>query len=397
MVSLIVGLMVPEGQLRSQLVACLYPLPIRVFFEPCAPLDWDEFLARQARLRTDVLIVDVGRNVTVLEEMASRLRTLPGGPHWLAVHTMADPDLIPWVRSLGGEDFLAPPFEGELPALLTRIAERRAQQRRRDGFTGQVLGVAGAKGGAGATTLACHLAVALREVAQAPVLLADLDWRDDTLGFLMKSRTPYSLLDVARHGDRVAPGYWSTLVSQHGGVDVLPAPPLPLAEALSDRLPVAIRLARDRYGWVVLDLGSGCGIQPRGVLAELDVLCLVATPDAVGLYAARRALQWLESAGVNRGRLRLIWNRFHETMTESEQLRGWLGLAADEQLPESDLAGEVARSGRSPSLRGAYGRACRRLARRFVGQPVEAEGRPAGRFLLRLALRHRLPRLATRS
>src|SRR5438876_5381532 len=59
-----------------------------------------------------------------------------------------------------------------------------------------VIGVMGAKGGVGTTTVACSLAAELRHQTGKKVLLADLDTQAGSVSFLMSVNGKYSMLDA---------------------------------------------------------------------------------------------------------------------------------------------------------------------------------------------------------
>ena len=90
---------------------------------------------------------------------------------------------------------------------------------------GKMIGFLSAKGGCGATTLACHVASELQNVTQKNVLLADLDLTSGMVGFLMKTPSSYSILDAIKNLSRLDESLWKALVVEHRpGLSVMPAP-----------------------------------------------------------------------------------------------------------------------------------------------------------------------------
>src|SRR6202044_3499324 len=59
----------------------------------------------------------------------------------------------------------------------------------------KVIGLIGAKGGVGVTTIACTLAAELRRQTNQTTLLADLDMDAGLVAFLMNAESNYSLLE----------------------------------------------------------------------------------------------------------------------------------------------------------------------------------------------------------
>jgi len=56
------------------------------------------------------------------------------------------------------------------------------------------------------------------------------DLTGGTIGFYLKLTHNYSLLDALQHVEHLDAALWNSLVVNHGGVDILPAPALPYAD-----------------------------------------------------------------------------------------------------------------------------------------------------------------------
>ena len=123
----------------------------------------------------------------------------------------------------GVMEFLYPPVRDNLLKAL-----ERAQQQVHRRPPGKVLGILSAKGGCGATTVACHTAVAIAERVRREdkhTVLIDLDLNTGMVRFLMRSSSPYSVLDAASNLQRLDIGYWKALTSNDApGLDVIAAP-----------------------------------------------------------------------------------------------------------------------------------------------------------------------------
>jgi Mrp family chromosome partitioning ATPase len=93
---------------------------------------------------------------------------------------------------------------------------------------GKVLGFLSVKGGCGASTIACHLAAELGRLSAQRgerCLLADLDLQSGIVGFLMKVKSPYSVLDAVQNLHRLDVSYWNALVSaEWPGLEIVAAP-----------------------------------------------------------------------------------------------------------------------------------------------------------------------------
>ena len=83
-----------------------------------------------------------------------------------------------------------------------------------------------AKGGCGATTAACHVAVELKRRTGKQVLLAEFEPTPGPVSFLMKTQGEYTLGDALDNVARVDDNFWAALIAPRAGSrasTVLPA------------------------------------------------------------------------------------------------------------------------------------------------------------------------------
>ena len=152
--------------------------------------DWNALLERLSKTHPDVLLLDLSAVPGELNIAMRQLRYYSPGIKVIALHSSADPKTILAAMRAGVNEFLHPPFEDNLQAAIQRIASAAAS----DGapaMRGKLIGFLSAKGGCGATTLACHVACELQNLTKKGVLLADLDLTSGLVGFLMKTPSSY--------------------------------------------------------------------------------------------------------------------------------------------------------------------------------------------------------------
>ena len=174
MYPLTIGLAIENRELWDQAQACLGELPFRVIIEQQELGDLSAFVERLERMRPDVILLDIKSLAMPLEQAVLMLKSAVAEPMIIALHKSADADTILSSLRAGVNEYLYPPLGDNLrKALEKRSADR---SRRRDGNKagGKSFAFVSAKGGCGATTLACHVAVELGRLNQK-VLLADLD------------------------------------------------------------------------------------------------------------------------------------------------------------------------------------------------------------------------------
>jgi Flp pilus assembly CpaE family ATPase len=248
----------------------------------------------------------------------------------------------------------------------------------------RVIGVLGAKGGTGATVIAAHLALEIRNQTRQEVLIADLDMAGGTVGFLMKVDRPYTLQDASLNLHRLDAALLQSFAWKHSsGLDVLQSPgSVRYGEQLrEERLRHLIRLVETQYGWIVLDMGRLHELSMT-LMDEIDDLLLVTTPDVPSLYEAKRIVQKVTELGFQPEHLHLILNRATRTDVSVQDLSRTFGIPILAFCPEArhDLdrvfeAGELL-SGKTPLRRQIAG-----IASHLLGaEPATAGSRSRARW-----------------
>jgi pilus assembly protein CpaE len=236
----------------------------------------------------------------------------------------------------------------------------------------RIIGVMGAKGGVGATTVACNLAVELRRQTDQTTLLADLDVHAGLVSFLMNAESEYSLLDAVSNMHRLDAACWSPMVAQAtGGLHVLRSPSLlGVSEPDADKLRHVLTLVRSFYRWVVLDLGRLNSLS-LSLLDRVNELFLVTTSSVPSLYEAKRTAGALRNAGFVADRLRLIVNRHANTNeVPGSELNRIFGIPVYAELPDSSQElRDACTQGKLPGENGDFRVEIARLARKMAGMP----------------------------
>jgi pilus assembly protein CpaE len=337
MYPLTLGLAIETRDLWDEVQACIQDLPVRTVIEHQDLGDLAPFMDRLERMRPDVVLLDIGKLRDSLEGLVAQIRSHSPDSMIVALHTSADPEVILSAVRAGASEYLYPPLHGNLTKALERKSGDRG--RKRDGVRagGKTAGFFSAKGGCGATTVACHLAVELGRQNQK-VLLVDLDLEAGLIGFLMKTKSPYSFLDAINNLHRLDLSYWKALVSNGiPGVEIMPAP-LALASKQGikqEQLRHVFGFVRSHYDWTLVDLGRSLSHLSMGALEEIDEGYLVTTLEVPALHQAKQVVQVLLDSGYGKNRLHLVLNRVPKRVdiTPSE-LEKMLGLPIHSMLPD---------------------------------------------------------------
>jgi pilus assembly protein CpaE len=176
----------------------------------------------------------------------------------------------------------------------------------------RIIAVHGAKGGVGATTLACNLAVALHTLTQRRVTLVDADLLSGDTSVTCDvpvGRTISDLLPSIRDLDA---DFLDTLLAKHPtGVRLLLAPDqLQRAEAIrGDDMQRVLAALKPYADYTIVDTSSLFTPVTVAALDEADLIVLVVTPELVALRDAARFVQLARQLGYPAEKLLVAVNR----------------------------------------------------------------------------------------
>jgi pilus assembly protein CpaE len=380
---LIAGVVVANPDLRQEVICCLREMLIRVPIDDTLFGDLETLMQRVDLVRPDVLILEIGGLGDRAEETLRALRARASNPAIIAVDSVMQPALIIAAMRAGAVEYLYPPFDGRLRGALQRIWVTRSTQDR-SSHSGKTLGFLSAKGGCGATTIACHLALEFQRQTEQRILLADLDMDAGMIHFLMKTDSPYSVLDAVANVQRLDSCFWKALVSNGTPrLEVITSPARGAAGPI-DEVPFrhVLRFTRNQYDLILADLGRGLNPVARSLMGEIDECFVVTTLDVPALYKAKNLMQTLIEGGYRRDHLRLIVNRVQKqadvTMEDVERM---LGSAPYGVVPsDAPALHEAYSEGRLAEPGGILGMHYARLAAKIAGTEVAAP-RPKRKFM----------------
>jgi pilus assembly protein CpaE len=323
---------VKDEALRREIVATLTASCPDVRYDERA-FDWLGLLDEVGQGRPEAVLIDFdalpsdpANSIRQLKAQHPRLKVI-------ALHGSADPKIILAAMRAGANEFLHPPLDESLPAALERILNSPDTDSDQS-IRGRVIGFLSAKGGCGATTIACHIASEIQAQTRKSVLLADLDLVSGLVSFLMKTPSSYSILDAVKNLSRLDESLWRALVVEHRpGLSVIPGPAAYTRWDLpdDDQIRRVIQFTRKQHEWTVLDLGRSLNPMALAVLEEIDQLFLVSTLEVVALHGLKTIVHGLFEQGE---KLQLILNRTPKMMDISTQdLEKILGRSLYAALP----------------------------------------------------------------
>jgi pilus assembly protein CpaE len=281
-------------------------------------------------MRPDVIVMDInmpGMDGIAASEIISQ--RLPNSPViMMSVHGEAEQ--LKQAMLAGAREFLVKPFSGdEFATSIKRVYERELVRREqlqaaRDTAAPQVargqenvedhqvIAVFSPKGGAGRTTIATNLALAIKRETNQRVALVDANLQFGDVGVLLnlnpKNR---SMLDAVEGGEPDRDIVESVVIDHSTGIRVLLAPPSPEGADLVTPayLRKMVEIQRESNDWVVVDLPSGLNDHSLGILDAADQILVVAALEITTIKNVRLFLEVADQLDYERSKLRLVINR----------------------------------------------------------------------------------------
>jgi pilus assembly protein CpaE len=330
-------------QLREMLPARLHcPEPMLIAFDQA-----EELLARG---RVSMLVVVLSPSPDRALNLLRKNRCQAAGPV-LAVGQASDSKLILRALHEGADHYLdETDLETQLDSVLQRLQIKEDAARQ---SAGQVIGLLGASGGSGASTLAVNLAgVLARE--QGRCALIDLKPGVGDLAALLDVKPTHNLADLCLNSGRMDRAMFeSALVPHTSGIHLL-APPL-MYEDIRLITPQGVgktlHLARDTFRFTVVDLEDCYHEEQLVVLRQSDFILLVLRLDFTSLRSTKRILANLEQAGIGKERVRLIINRYGQAkelpLSQAEEA---LGLKIASLIPDDPKIINAANNAGEPAV-----------------------------------------------
>ncbi|OHC30167.1 MAG: hypothetical protein A2Y50_10970 [Pseudomonadales bacterium RIFCSPLOWO2_12_59_9] len=212
----------------------------------------------------------------------------------------------------GARDFLPEPVAAEelLAALSRMVKETRGSS------SGKLLAVINAKGGSGATLLACNLAHQL-SAKGGDTLLLDLDLQFGSVAHYLDVQPNHSHVEVLQQIDgmdsmalRGFCNHFSPTLHVLGGRENELCLPM---DVRLEQLEALLHLARSSYDWVVVDLPRQIDHLTGITLEQADRVFIVVQQSISHLKDASRLARILrDELGVQGSHLQIVVNRYNK-------------------------------------------------------------------------------------
>ena len=232
----------------------------------------------------------------------------------IAVSRKSASSLVLDAMRAGCMEYLGKPLDPE--QLTQALIRLRSRWNAIDvaGSSSQIFAFLGARGGAGATTVAIHLAAFLVQLCNKKVLLIDQQRQLGHIALYMGlPSSKYHFYDLARNLKRLDRDLLRGFVQRaENGVDVIPAPSdlFAITDATVDDVDGTLRFLRGIYDYIIVDCPHGLGRLNVATIDQCDKLFLVATPDIPALRDLSRYVDRIGQYHFPPGKLNVVLNRF---------------------------------------------------------------------------------------
>lgn len=278
----------------------------------------------------------------------------------------------------GVSEYLVPPLGTlQLIAAITALYADPAQP-----FIGRQIAFCGAKGGAGASTLAHNVAHLISERMGANTVLVDLDLAFGTAGLDFNQDPLHGIADALSQPDRLDPVLMERMMARCGDHLSLFAAPASLErdfDIAPETFEEVAHKIRASTPYVVLDLPHAWTPWKRRMLTTSDDLVIVAEPDLASLRNAKNIVDLVRAARPNDAPPRVVLNKVGVPGRPEIPMKDFgeaLGLTPSMAIPfDAKLFGQAANNGQMLSEVGPKSKQAesldilaRMISRRETGQ-----------------------------
>jgi pilus assembly protein CpaE len=224
------------------------------------------------------------------------------------------PDVILQSFRSGATEFLRMPLvESEIAAVFAKIEQTVVKPEE---SRGRVIAVYASKGGCGTTFVTANLAASLARLSRKRACVIDLNLQAGDQPLYMGLEPNYSIHDVVRNFDRLDDQLIASYLTQRSKHLALLAAPTEIGkdeDVRVDHVTRSISLLRAQTEYVVIDPPRMLNELTISALDAADDLLLLLTLDIPAIRSAKRALDIFSRLGYDRGRIKVVINRYTKT------------------------------------------------------------------------------------
>jgi len=219
---------------------------------------------------------------------------------------------------IGLREFLVDPFErSSVQEALEHLQKLLQRQPASYGATNEIFSFLPSKAGAGTSTIALNVSMALARKQDARVLLSDFDLNSGMIRFMLKLSNTHSVMEAVENAAKMDEQLWPQLLSSVGGLDVLHAGCInPNYRIEPGQIRDVVAFMRRNYKALCFDLSGNLERYSLELMQESKRIILVCTPEIPSIHLAREKMQFLRTLDLD-GRVSVVLNRVHRKTTFS--------------------------------------------------------------------------------
>ena len=260
----------------------------------------------------DVVILDVSDGKHHEFELAERFNTQYKNMAFMMMSEDSSSELLlKAIRSGFSEVITLPLTEEKLSQSLMR---HQTKQFKTASHHSKVISVISCKGGSGATFIATNLGYILSALFNKKVLLIDINqYFGDASMYVTDKKPGMTLADVCNQMNRLDLAFLeSSLITVRPNYKILAAAESPdsAADIKPEHLDTIIRMARNNYDYIILDVGRQIDALTVKGLDLSDTIFAVMQLVLPYIRDARNLLNVFKSLGYSQSKVQMIVNRY---------------------------------------------------------------------------------------
>jgi len=308
---LTIALIGPDQQRRGAVAIALSGLQAGVTREFSSYPELDE-VPKMLEDKYDVVIVDLDSNPEYALDLIETICGL-ATPTVMVYSAKADSELLVRCMRAGAREFLTLPFStNTIAEAMVRASVRRpvAQPAAVNKALGRMFVFLGAKGGSGATTLACNFAVSMAMESGLNTLLIDLHLPLGDAALDLGITAQYSTVNALQNAARLDSNFLSRLLTRHSsGLSVLAAPgKFVPTQTSNDDVDKLLAVARQDFDFVVVDCGTRLDLADSSLFEMATTIYLVTQVSIPELRNSNRLVSEFFTKTANK--LEIVLNRY---------------------------------------------------------------------------------------
>ena len=280
----------------------------------------EEAIIQAKKLGPDIILMDAnvrgGNGIDVIE----RLSVEAPAAAIIIMSPQGKQEYLQRALLAGAKNYLIKPFDNtELVNMVRQVYKQQQRLRnilRQGGPTsrqpGKVISVISNKGGAGKTTIAVNLAVALAERPAARVGILDANLQFGDVATYLNLAPRASIVDAVVEKDTLDEAALETFMTPYNDrLSLLAAPARPeQAEAVTGgNMKAILSQMKKKYEYVVVDTATDLNEITLSVLDESDAIILLAGSDLPTLKNMKLCLEILQSLKYGEDKVHIVLNR----------------------------------------------------------------------------------------